>query len=270
MKALLRSYNGESLVYVDVKFANNKFYFKDDKTLDYRITEWNIIDVAYDNRDKYVICSNCGKMIKNTPEAIEDHWKEEENKKNCMKCRHCIEKYPDRPFKKSYEYDPETQMYIATSKYTVNLVCNAAYHYRTINTALADENCIYLKCKNASKIQISDMFTEYPHAFNILPTVDMLVGKRWKFVEVERLSGHLIYCHPSMKTLKAYVNNKGIISYFQLRTGDSISTFMYSSKYDKVFYRAGERYGKEHPWNLSESRRESAFNKVKELFDEVN
>ena len=266
MKALIRDYDGQQFVYINVK--HNGKSFVDEKGQDIYLS--SIVDVFRDNRSKYVRCSNCGELIKNTPEAIEAHWRDKANKKNCLQCNKMAETYEKTPIKKTYVPDPQNPTrYIVTNKYAVKLVCRSGYYSRTIGTDAANESCKFLACKFASYQPINDIFTEYPHPFDTLPTVDMLLQKRWKLVGFERMNNYIAYSHPSLKSLQAHVNSKGIVSYFTLKVGSRDWCFMYSKRYDKHLYFDGVTYYKDFPYEVrNASKSASAFAKAKELFEE--
>lgn len=266
MKALMRDWNGEQLVYINVKHDGN--YFVDDNGN--RINTSQIVDVFRDNRSKYVRCSNCGELVKNTPEAIEAHWRAKADKKNCLQCNKMSEAYEKTPIKKTYVPDPNNHgKYIVTNKYAATLICRSGYYSRTIGTEAANENCKFLKCKNATYMPIEDLFTVCPHPFDTLPTVDMLLKKKWKLVGFERNNNYIAYSHPSLKSLQAHANSKGIVSYFSIRVGSRDWFFMYSKKYDKHIYFDGIHYYVDFPSEVrSASKSASAFAKVKELFEE--
>ncbi len=266
MKALMRDWNGQQFVYINVK--HDGVYFIDENGN--KITTSEIIDIFRDNRSKYVRCSNCGELVKNTPEAIEAHWRAKADKKNCLQCNKMSETYDKTPIKKTYVPDPlDPSKYIVTNKYATKLICRAGYYSRTIGTEAANENCKYLRCKSASYSSIEDIFTKCPHPFDTLPTVDMLLKKKWKLVGFERGNRYIAYAHPSLKSLEAHVNSKGIVSYFTLKVGNRHWCFMYSKRYDKHFYFDGAHYYVDFPNEVrNASKSASAFAKVKELFEE--
>lgn len=257
MRALLKNYKDEQFVYVNVTYEDNRFYTAEGE----RLMETNIVDVARDNRNKYVKCSACGELVKNTPESIAAHKEERAKQKNCLKCPYVREGYGKGTVKTSYAEDPNNPgKYIVKKKYSVGLCCGANYRQPTINTQEADDYCTYYACQNADMIEISDNFTKYPNMFEVLPTVDMLIQKRWKF---EMLADkYMIYHHPTMTTLKAFVNSKGIVYHFNI--GGFYA--MYSKKYDKLFYCGGDKYSTRFPYNLNDSKKVSAAAKIKELF----
>lgn len=265
MKALLREYNGEQFVWANVKYKNNCFITSDGD----RIVENNIIDISRDSRSKYVICSVCGEMVKNTPEAIEAHWREKAKNKNCLTCAHLKEGYRNKPIKKTYSPDPnEPGKFIVQNKYSTELVCGYSWSSYPINTDDADNVCQCFKCKRAEYTVISDIFTRTPHPFEVLPTVDMLIKKRWKLDNIR--ADHMYYHHPVMTTLTACVNSKGIVSFFTTTCGGYTRSVMYSYKYDKLYFLdSNGHYNPNLPWKFTYDKKESVTKKIKELFVEV-
>lgn len=264
MQALIRDYNGEQFVYVPVKYKNKRFETASGEI----ISETNIIDVLRDNRSQYVICSYCGAMIKNTPEAIEAHIKEKEQQRDCFKCSHmktgCSLK---GSHKKTFKPDPNNPgNYIVKETWSTNCYCGFIWRSPDINSEVAEAECKYHQCRNAAMENFTDTFLKYPGLFNVLPTVDMLLQKRWKF---EGISGdYIIYHHSRMTTLKAYANSKGIVSHFGIQgLSGSFYRLMYSKKYDKLFNFGGNsKYKTSLPYNLTAEKRDSALAKIKELF----
>jgi hypothetical protein len=200
-------------------------------------------------------------MVKNTPEAIAVQKEERASQNNCLKCSSIKEGYGAEKLKVSYTEDPNNPgKYIVKKKYCSELYCDVNYRRPPINTEEADSCCKYYACRNADMIEFSDTFTKYPNLFEILPTVDMLIQKKWK-LEI-RYDTYATYHHPTMTTLKAHVNSKGIVTHFEIVGYNA----MYSKKYDTMFYCGGSKYSTRFPSNLNENKKLSATTKIKELF----
>jgi hypothetical protein len=257
MRALLKNYKNEQLVYVNVKYENNRFYTADGEY----IRETDIIDISRDNRNNYAKCSCCGELIKNTPEAFEAHKEERASQKNCLKCSNVSEGYGKSGRKVSYTADPNNPgKYIVKVKYSTELYCNQSYHRPCINTEEANNVCKYYACRNAHLIEINDTFTKYPNLFDVLPTVDMLLQKRWKFESYD--DNYIMYHHPTTTTLKAVANSKGIVVNFYIAGYEA----MYSKKYNKLFYCGSDKYKTNFPSTLNDNKKTSATNKIADLF----
>ena len=258
MRALLKNYDNEQFVYVNVCHDGKDFRTPDGKI----VVETNIVDISRDNRNNYVKCGGCGELVKNTPEEIEKHWKAKAKNKNCLTCKKLSEGYRKKDIKKTYSVDPQDPTkYIVKMKYSNELYCSNSWQSHPINTKASDECCMYYACKNATMYEIEDTFTKYPNLFEILPTVDMLIQKKWK-LEV-RHDDFMIYHHPTMTTLKARVNTKGIVYDFLI---NGCYLAMYSKKYDKLFYCGDSKYKTRFPYSLNVSKKDSAEIKIKELF----
>ena len=263
MQALLREYNGEQFVYVPVTYKKGYFYGPKGECF----STWQVLDIFRDNRKNYVTCSNCGEMIKNTPESIEAHKEKHAKNKNCLTCKHAKEGYSGDLIKKSYVPDPNKPgNYIVTTKRSTYLVCNHSYWDYQINTEEADRHCMYYGCRNATYEPIDDFYLRYPHAFDVMPTVDILRRKRWK-VRNDGSADHVFFIHPTMKSLTACVNRKGIIEYFEVQEPNRYTYYgMYSHKYSQFFWWRGEGWRNARPGNLSEVKYEEAIKHIKELF----
>ena len=264
MQALVKDYNGEQFVYIPVKYTKVGFYTLKDE----RIYETNIVDISRDNRSQYVICSHCGAMIKNTPEAIEAHKAEQEKKRDCFTCKHMKTGFISNSNRKR-KFKPALNNpgnYIIKETWSTNCYCDYVWRNPDINSEEAKSHCKYCQCRHAEMTSFTDTFLKYPGLFNVLPTVDMLLQKNWKFEYI--MGDYITYHHPRMTTLKAYVNSKGIVT--QFCASDTTGTnykLMYSKKYNQLFFLGGNnKYKISVPYNLIGDRRDSIFIKIKELF----
>lgn len=263
MKALMKDYMGEQLVYVNVKYSKEGFIDQNNSV----IRQSNILDIYRDNRKNMVVCSNCGEMIKNTPEDIDKHWMEKAKHKNCFTCQYARERSRPKLIKKTVMPDPNNEgRYIVNSKYSTEMYCNNSYGYIDINTPAADLHCAFLACQRATYRKFTDFFLEYPHAFEVLPTVDMLIEKKWKIQETS--DRYLVYTNPKMKTLTACVNSKGVVVEFKVKgvSKGYNAVVMYSKKYDKIIFIDRSKYLDHTPWYADNSKMESAAKRIKELF----
>lgn len=267
MQALLREYNGEQLVYVNVTYKHGNFYTPEGSCL----SRWQILDISRDNRKNYVVCSYCGEMVKNTEEALEEHRQKMANAKNCLKCKKLREGYSKQLGKKNYVPDPNNPgQYIVTYKYSTTLMCDNNYWDYEIGTEEANRHCIYNQCKSASYDPICDIFTNYPHLFDTLPTVDILKKKKWKVLHSNNNMDYVGFTHPYMSSLNAYVNKKGIVDFFEITGRDGLHWYvMYSHRYDKLLFYRGDGYREARPVSLTEGKYNSALKHIKELFEEV-
>ena len=261
MKVLVRKYGNEQFVYANLTYENGNFKTEDGHTVE----ECNIVHIAKDTRKNKVRCNSCGLLIENSPEAIEAHFKAMENEKNCLTCSSVVESYRKKTVGKKYKPNPdEPGKYIFAYTFSGDLFCGCN-RSATINTPEADEVCKYLRCRHSGVSEFSDFFTTYPAAFTDFPTVDKLLEKKWVF---ERFNyGNAIYHHNRLTTLKAVVNNKGIINNFRAyyKRNDWVD-MVYSDKYDKVFYIRNSRYSERSPSDMIDSKVASYTARIKELY----
>ena len=265
MKALLAiNHDNEQFTYESVTYEP-KTGFKDAKGN--VIWAWHIIDLSRDTRANYVRCGSCGALIKNTPEAIEAHKASQASKKDCLSCDRIRENYGKALIKKTYTPDPKNPgMFISTVKHRVELKCDRSW--QSIHHPDSERVCKYMQCTYANYSPFTDWFTRYPHAFEVLPTVDMLLEKKWKLDHV--VDGGIVYHHSRMTTLEALVNTRGVVTEFRiagLRNGN-VAKIRYSKKYDRCFFPGStiQGYTTSQPSNLSDSKYEAALPKIKELF----
>jgi len=262
MKVLLRNLNGEHFVCTDVEYNYKGFHTKSGQ----KINEVDIVEIFRDTRSNYVLCDICGELVKNTPEAIEAHWKAKAKEKNCLTCDNCCEGYDKKQVKKTYKADEENPgKYISTVTTRMSLHCNYTYPRQEINTQEADRYCKYYRCRDAERHTVNDFFIKFPHPFEDLPTCDMLVQKKWKIEKI--YGGYIYYHHPKMKTLKAAVSNKGIVDHFIVHdtSRSGVVRAVYSKKYDKLFFMKNGIY-KTSNFDVPADRKESCLQKIKELF----
>lgn len=265
MKVLVRKIGSEQFVYKDVNYENCVFKTKEG----IEISETNIIHIVKDNRKNKVRCRGCGALIKNTPEAIEAHFREMEKDKNCLKCSSVVEGYSKTETSCKYKPHPTIPgKYVCDHKYVAELYCraNGRYSQQLINTPEAESICKYLKCRTNGVAEIAgDFFIDYPGAFTVFPTVDKLVENGWIFESVSRDCA--IYHHKRMTTLKAYVNSKGIVHCFRAwyKRSEYID-MVYSDKYDKIFYMLNRGKYSTTYRDIDSSKADSYAKRIKELY----
>ena len=265
MKALLTQYGTEQLVYVNVTYDAKRGFVDPDGN---QIHAWKILDISRDSRLNSVVCGSCKTLVKNTPEAIEAHKQSQRDKKDCLQCSEVREMYDREFLKKSYTPDPKNPgKYISTVKNRVGLKCNSSWY--DIHDERTEHYCKYLRCTHADYTPFSDWFVQHPHAFEVLPTVDMLVQKKWK---LDFVTDRCIqYSHSRMTTLKAVVNTKGVVEEFNMHglIGNNMARMRYSKKYDQCYFSAANAikgYVVSVPTTIPSNKYQSALSKIKELF----
>lgn len=261
MKVLLRRSGDKYYVWEDAVYKNSEFYV--DGCLVYLA---NILAVKDDNRKDSVVCAYCGEVIKNTPEEIEKHFAAQEAKRDCFKCQH-LRKYNSESKDATYTKD-EHGRFIVTETYHANLKCTIGwYDYPDIDAAKAKRDCIFHRCRNAGVAQIKDVFTEYDNPFDTSITVDLLLEKKFEPEGYNR--GYFEYDLKSRNTVKACVNEVGVVDHFVIKHRNSRYAVYYSAKYDKLFFTNGRDYDERIPSAISQTKYEQAKAKIAALYKEV-
>jgi len=265
MKILLRNWDGKYYVWMDAKYKNNKFYIDHSLYGELCMDETDILAVKDDNRAGSVICSYCGAVIKDDPESIEAHFAAEEAKRDCFKCG---DMRRGKIVTTKVEYDKnQNNDYVVTETYVAKLTCGRQWYNSTsIDSEAAKSICKFYRCRNSGVKKIKDIFTEYPDPFDKHATVDVLSekgivceGKRNDFFE---------YDLKVRNTVKAYVNELGIIDHFCIKVRNHRYKAYYSAKYDKLFFNFNSTYAEDMPHDMSESKYSAAKAKIAALYKE--
>ena len=273
MKILLKNNGNEEFVWKDAIYKDGHFQYVNDAGEQTKLNLTDILSVSDDDRNKYVVCANCGELIKNTPKAIEKHFVTKESNRDCMSCSELYIGKRQDTIKRSY-IKLEDDSYQITDKFVAPLRCGR-YYGVDINSEKAINNCKYLRCRTAGVQKISDIFTEYPGVFDVVITTDMLSEKKWNYCgaktvynytfgsyrQIFKYNGHL------RETLYAVVNSLGLVEYFEVWHNRASYKFYYSVKYDKFFYEDCGFYKEGYPTNkISESKYESVCKKIRNLY----
>ena len=261
MKILLRRYGEEYYVWKDAVYEAGQF--KVDGGAIYMV---NILAIKDDNRKDSVICAYCGKVIKNDPEAIEAHFAEQEAQRDCFKCS-SLRKYSYTSEHATFEKDADGK-YIVKETYIADLRCSQNwYNGPKIDTDDAKKICLFYKCRNTGVHPIKDIFTQYENPFDKNLTVDMLRSK--KFEHEGYAGGFFEYDLKCRNTVKACVNELGIVNHFIIKHRGYRWVAFYSAKYDKLFFaNNGRDYDEEIPSGMSMAKYEQAKAKISGLFKE--
>ena len=258
MKILIRKY-GDKQYYVwkDAVYKNGQFYIDNKDFGELIVYQVEILAIKDDNRSEYVICSNCGAIIKNDPESIEAHFAAKEAQRDCFKCP-SLRKENIKSIKADYA-EAEDGNFNVTETYNVDLRCSRNYFNRPrINTEAAKSICIHYQCRKRGVHKIEDIFTKYPDLFNKHITVDALNAK--KFEAEGQYNDFFEYDMKLRNTLKAYVNELGIVDHFVVKCRGQRYFVYYSAKYDKLFF---SYRGREYTEQLPDYMTENKFNQVK-------
>jgi hypothetical protein len=229
MEVLLR----ENYKWIEAKFdIKTGSITKKDGT---RIAPVDIVSIKDDDRDKYVICKNCGEIIRNTPTNLEKHYNKAANSDACMTCG-ALRVLHEKELSKKYELN-EDGTYKEIIKSECRLKCaNRSYSSSPdINSEDARSRCKYAKCRAQGVKPITDVFTEHPEVFDRIATVDTLDDDVWT-LEKRQADGTFLYRAKKRFRLYAVVNSMGIVDHFRYDYNRDSYEFAYSAKHNKVFW----------------------------------
>ena len=261
MKVLLRKYDNKYYVWKDATWKDGGYYVGDEQ-----ITQTNILSIKEDNREKYVLCCNCGAIIKDDPVSIEKHFADEEAKKNCFECRSLR---VDNFHNVNITYvKNEDGTYHQTKNADVVLRCTQYWPSRDINNPDINSGCLYHRCRKLGTRPISDVFMKYPGLFDKQITVDLLQSKGFEY-ECCR-NGYFEYDLKLRGTLKACVNELGIVDHFIIRYRYSSAHVYYSEKYNELFYVCSGDYCSRDDTDVSESKHNAVKAKISALYKEAS
>lgn len=267
MEILLRKLDDKSYVWTEAQWKDGKYYIDDDIFGPCAVEQVNILAVKNDERVNSVQCAYCGAIIENSPEAIEKHYAEQEAKKDCIHCSKMRINGDKMNVIVGFVANGDGT-YKRTETSDVNLGCRIDYWTEDINSASAKRNCIYAQCRRKGVRTINDVFVKYPNLFDKFITVDLLESK--KYQREEYANGRWRYDLKLRGTLKACVNEFGIVDYFLLTTRDFTYTLYYSPKYNKLFTQNWGRYHEDMSGVMSASKEQQILSKLSKLFEEEN
>jgi hypothetical protein len=217
------------------------------------ISDTDVISIHDDERKKYVQCDHCGEILKNTEKAIKEHCSKKCDEKACFTCPYLGEQKYDSKVSK-YTLLPDGT-YKVKREETASLQCRLNYRRLPINSQEARNSCKYRNCKESEDNfkPINSFFIEYPNAFDELLTVDALSEKEWTFCS--HYSNRFDFKARKKFTLYARANAKGIITEFIYKQRHDNYSFMYSKKYNQIFWINGG-YSLNKPYNITATRLE--------------
>lgn len=228
MQVLLR----KSGRWIEVKYnaSRNRIEAKGGNT----VYETEIFAIKNDARSGHAKCSQCGEIIKNTPEDIAKHIAK---KSKCAECSHVATELI-KDIDTTYELQSDGT-YIKNSQISCKLYCGLQFSRIYANTPQIDSVCKYRRCSAETIEPLGGFFDMYPDAFDTIATIDAL-GERWKH---KITSGNTYYYEFDGKTrLYALVNSLGMIKGFEYLYYDNTFEFAYSAKYEKLCWYEGGEY----------------------------
>ena len=249
----------DSMNWIDVEFDIKTGRIK---RAGLEVKETDIVSIKDDERKKYLRCSHCGEIIRNTKSAKESHLNKSLTSDTCFNCN-CLTQRNETVTNKKYKLLSDGS-YEVVKKSTCQLVCSKTWTYPNIQSEAARSVCRYSGCKEFTKFE--DTFTKYPGLFDDLITVDALDPKKWRFIEI--FNGSSEFKVKSRVRVYAIANDKGIIKYFEYRKGNLSSKFRYSLKYNRIFWIDNRTYKTSLYW-IPSSIETEIFNIVSATYKEV-
>lgn len=237
MKVLLRNYMGEQYVWKKAEMKNDvQFTLEDGGT----VNQANIVSISRDNRKKFVKCPACGRIVRNTPEAINEHKLRASTSATCFGCPY-MKEIESKQLSTKYTLQ-EDGRYAANIKKSVRLVCRSSYRYYDINSQEARDCCRFTRCATAEMQNIEDIFTKYPGVFDDIITVDKVLDNGFTDRREYTRDNVVYYKLKARNNITAVVNKLNIIDYFVIDYRSNRYSVVYSKKYNKFFYSSSDVY----------------------------
>ena len=237
MRILVREFDSDgNLKYVweKVKITANDSEFESIQGKRYCISD--VMDVANDTRKRYVVCQNCNEIIPNTPEEIQKHAAQRLEHADCLKCGYSYLRVSTKKETLKYKND----VAIKITKETGNLLCSRGYRFKTLEDSKREGVCKYSRCNRVNKIE--DIWTKYPHVFEVVVTETQLLKHGWRCVD--NGSSDCMYKGRIFKyknfNLTAYTDKNGVVVSFRVKSRNTNCIIKYSKKYDKFFKGSNE------------------------------
>ena len=237
MRIYVRNYNNGTVEYVWKNISHtNPFFGKSEyRTEDgERYSFFDIFKISADYRKsgKYVICGNCGAVIKRN--ATNKHFETQERNADCMKCSDLrLEKI---------ENTQRNKMCADGNVFTTVLMkpyCGIHYYYENYPLDNFDKTrvCKYFACRRKDvKEMRQDVLFTFQNPYNNILTEAGVIRKKWNFVNTS--NGTSVYSNRNGKVLAIFDLN-GILIKFRLFKRDTPYDFMYSDVYDEFICENG-------------------------------
>jgi len=204
------------------RFSLNKNY----------INPIEIVSVENDPRTKYVQCTKCYSIIKNTKKAIEKHAQLAQSCDPCLTCQYL--RFSGETELKESLVKNDDGTYTRTKKTVCSLTCGNSWAAPPIESVKARKACMYNRCGANTVAPIDDFFIKYPGAFDDMATVDALDMSKWQ-VNYKNSDGSIDFKWNGRYNLHANITNLGIIDKFKCNYRNNSCQIVYSKKYDKIF-----------------------------------
>lgn len=257
MRVLLRSCpNGDQYVWKKAEMKDARTFALEDGTCVYQA---GIVSISRDNRKKFVKCSSCGAIVRNTPEAIKEHTDRASTSASCFGCQYMREG-DGKQLSAKYTLQ-EDGSYVVNTKKSTRLYCRASFRFYDINSPEAREVCRFKGCATAEMRPIEDVFTKYPGLFDDIITVDRILENGFTEKIEYKHRGVTYYKLKGRNHITAIVNKLNIVDRFVICYRSQSFDVVYSKKYNKLFLIDGSWYKE---YNSSESIPDKTIKSIKE------
>lgn len=233
---------------------------------DNNIAQTEVIAVKGLPSNKYVKCTHCGTIIRNTPAEIAKHKRRGTSSEICFSCKYC--NTSDTCIKSEKYTKLDNGKYVITKKTESKLICKRQYgRSPEIDSEGARLGCMYSGCVTTSYPVLKDFFHIYPNAFDELITVDKILKNGYR--QRASYGSETQYTLKARNTIVAHVNKQNIVVAFTIFYKDVNAKVMYSPKYDKLFSCSHVNYAE---WNPSsyywpDDVQERIKNKIASLYN---
>ena len=261
MQILLRKCDTKYYVWKEAEWRNGE-YRVDGKIM----PQVNILAIKNDNRGKYVKCAHCGAIMVDDPEVIEQHFATKEAERNCFECGSV--RYYERSDQTTKRTKNADGTYHIEQSFNADVRCGYSWNSVSIDSPKVQNYCHYFRCRAMGVRPIDDVLMQYPGLFDKQITVDFLNKKGFAY---ERFNNRdFVYDLKLRGTLKACVNELGIVDHFYIKYRYDSYDVYYSAKYDMLVYRYGNNYTTNIPSYVSESKHNAVKAKLSALYKEAS
>ena len=263
MKILVREYNNGVCNYVwktmrKINPIIGNTYYTDDG-MQYRIL--SVIKISHDYRKSgYVICNNCGEVIKRS--NVIKHYEEKESDSNCIKC----DKFTVIDKGKEIRTIKPDGTCLVKYKATPACACKC-YRYYGVTKSLSEINkatdCKYYACRRSSVGELPhDFLFTNPNPYKNIITEKRAIEVGWKYLTRTYL-GNNQYTNNNGKVIAEFDTN-GILIGFTLLKRNNSCDFMYSDVYDTFI----DTWGRTFDWMYcADTTKEKYIRQIKKLYE---
>lgn len=253
------------------------------KTADTARPEWNSgvyysIDgnAYYENKvykvknnfnDKYVRCKLCGKVIENSPEKIEEHYKEIEKNIDCLNCSQL--RLVSSKDKKITHEKQEDGTYKRLEESIVQYSCWSDNYNTSLDFLTDVENIEYTSCKYLKHRKMGvepfskNMLNKYPKAFETLITEEKLIENGWELCGISReRKEYRKFLKKAGFHIYANCDIQGVVEDFC----ECSTCFIYMPYYEKYVECCGYTYNTEEDHPIEKFLADQTKEEIKKLY----